>query len=200
MNQCTHCKQQLNMIDFNIHHKHKLTQKIYYKSYCKACEKKRKHIYYKKNKNHIIAKTHQWQMNNPKRTKEIYRNKERRRRKTIHGKLHIMMTGGIYRSLNGNKNSISWTHYVDYTIDELKEHLELYFDDKMTWDNYGSYWEVDHIIPKASFNITSPYCKDFKMCWFLLNLQPLSKKENRSKGDRLFDGSLGRHKLVKDIV
>lgn len=29
----------------------------------------------------------------------------------------------------------------------IKSLFELKFDDKMNWDNYGIYWEVDHLLP-----------------------------------------------------
>ena len=68
----------------------------------------------------------------------------------------------------------------------------------MNWDNYGQ-WYIDHIIPKAAFNITSPYCDDFKKCWALDNLQPLWAENNIKKSDIMPDGSSARF-LVKDIV
>ena len=46
----------------------------------------------------------------------------------------------------------------------------------MNWDNYGSYWEIDHIKPLSkggSFHYT--------------NTQPLTVKENRRKGAKYLD-------------
>ena len=44
----------------------------------------------------------------------------------------------------------------------------------MTWDNYGSYWEIDHLKPlskNGSFDYT--------------NTRPLSVTENRKKYNKL---------------
>ena len=52
----------------------------------------------------------------------------------------------------------------------------------MDWNNYGRVWEIDHKKPIASFNINSYEDEDFKECWSLSNLRPLSSHENRSRG------------------
>lgn len=65
------------------------------------------------------------------------------------------------------------------TYQDLIKHIEKQFDDKMTWDNYGSYWHIDHIRPKCSFK-----GNEFKECWALSNLQPLEAIENFRKSGR----------------
>jgi len=102
-------------------------------------------------------------------------------------KLDKNMSNGIRNSLKkrgSSKGGSSWLDYVDYTLEQLAQHLEKQFDDKMTWENQGSYWHIDHIISKATFNYTSPYDEEFKKCWALSNLQPLEKLDNMSKGKK----------------
>ena len=58
---------------------------------------------------------------------------------------------------------------------------------KSTWDDNDSAtwtWQIDHIIPHSAFNYISMDCEDFKQCWALCNLRPLSAKENIKKGNR----------------
>lgn len=86
-------------------------------------------------------------------------------------------------SLQGSRKSRSWQDLVEYSLDELKIHLEANFLQGMTWDNYGD-WHIDHIKPISSFNITSVDCEDFKQCWTLNNLQPLWKVDNLKKGNK----------------
>jgi len=98
--------------------------------------------------------------------------------------------------------------YLDYTIDELKVHLEAQFSlpenlDKdgniwMSWKNHGNYnkhtwndndpstwtWQIDHIVPQADFNFISMEDPEFKKCWALNNLRPLSAKQNIKEGAR----------------
>ena len=49
----------------------------------------------------------------------------------------------------------------------------------MNWDNYGSYWSIDHIIPVCKFDLTN---ENEKMrCWNWTNMMPVSIIFNSSK-------------------
>ena len=72
--------------------------------------------------------------------------------------------------------------HLPYTPLELKEHIESQFDEHMSWDNYGDYWQLDHITPQAALIYDSLKHPNFQKCWALDNLQPLAKHENASKG------------------
>ena len=86
-------------------------------------------------------------------------------------------------SLNGATKSKSWELLVDFSYEQLKEHLEELFTSGMCWDNYGE-WHIDHIRPLSSFNIQSDDCVEFKECWSLSNLQPLWAADNLKKGNK----------------
>ncbi len=68
------------------------------------------------------------------------------------------------------------------TIAELKEYLESQFRDGMSWDNYGVVWEIDHVRPLSSFDLTQ-HDQAAQACHYT-NLQPLLIAENRSKHDK----------------
>lgn len=74
---------------------------------------------------------------------------------------------------------------LPYTAEQLVEHLESQFDDKMTWDNYGTYWHVDHIYPQSKLPFDSLDHPNFLKCWALENLRPLEAKENIMKSDKV---------------
>jgi hypothetical protein len=70
-------------------------------------------------------------------------------------------------------------NYVGCNIQYLKEWFEYNFTDEMNWDNYGSLWSIDHIIPVCKFNLES---EDEKyLCWNWTNLVPVTVKYNSSK-------------------
>lgn len=100
-------------------------------------------------------------------------------------KLNRNMRRSVIRFLQkGVKASRSWRSLTGFTSDELMAHLEKQFRDGMTWDNYGSYWHLDHIKPVASFVFSVPEDAGFKKCWALSNLQPLQAVENHKKGSK----------------
>ena len=49
----------------------------------------------------------------------------------------------------------------------------------MTWENHGEVWEIDHINPCASFDLTD--IKQQKQCFHYTNLQPLFKTTEIAK-------------------
>jgi len=107
------------------------------------------------------------------------------KRETDHRfKIDANISSRISTSLKGSKNGIGWEKLVGYTKDDLIKHLEKQFDKNMSWDNYGSYWHVDHNIPLSWFRYNSSKDKSFKVCWGLTNLQPLTATENIKKGNR----------------
>jgi hypothetical protein len=90
--------------------------------------------------------------------------------------IQIAVRKGMKRIIKHSK----YFEYLDFTMEELRTHLEKQFDDWMNWDNHGL-WHIDHIRPVASFDFTSMEDEDFKKCWALENLQPLKDTENMRK-------------------
>jgi hypothetical protein len=84
------------------------------------------------------------------------------------------------------KNAKKQNHSVELigcSFLSLKNWLEYQFDSKMNWDNYGSYWEIDHVIPCNSYDMTIP--EEQYECFNWRNLRPLYKIKNRSKNDKI---------------
>lgn len=75
--------------------------------------------------------------------------------------------------------------HLPYSPSEFRAHIEAQFDRTMTWNNYGTYWHIDHIRPVSFFNFEGPNCGSFVECWALTNLRPLEAKANLSKGSKV---------------
>ena len=173
--QCSKCKKEKDIIDF---YKDKRTKSGSY-SACKSC-----HLAIKKT---INAKKSQrnWRIKNKEYVKKCAnRYFIKRRKNDVKFHLDTNMGSVISYCLKGKKGWRKWGELVGYRVEDLIEHLEKQFNDKMSWDNYGNYWEIDHRTPKSWFKYKTAEDQEFKKCWALENLQPLEKVMNRSKNNR----------------
>lgn len=99
--------------------------------------------------------------------------------------------------VGASKNG-SITTFLPSSIEDLKKHLESLFEPWMNWNNWGKYdpktwddndqstwkWQMDHIIPQSKLPYFSMEDENFKKCWALSNLRPLSAKQNVLEGNR----------------
>jgi len=143
-------------------------------------------VYRKQYRKNNIEKQKQYRQINKVKLKKYHNEymKERKKNDPVF-KLRGNCSKLIYYALKGAKSRKSILQYLPYSIEELKQHLEGQFDGKMTWENYGSYWHMDHIIPQSFLPFTSMEDDNFKKCWALNNLQPLEKIANIKKGNKL---------------
>jgi hypothetical protein len=68
-------------------------------------------------------------------------------------------------------------------IEQLRSHLESQFKKGMTWNNHGSHWHIDHIIPMSHFDLTKE--SQLLAASHYTNMQPMWAAENFSKSDTL---------------
>ena len=158
-------------------------------------------IYREKNKDKELARQKEYYaLNTDKiilRQKEYFSKPEvrSRRNKTemekdktnVQFRLEKRISHSIRESLKINdltKSKAKWQSIIGYSTLQLKEHLEKLFDEKMSWQNYGSYWHISHIKPKSWFVYDSINHPEFKSYWSLENIRPLEAKENIRKGNR----------------
>jgi hypothetical protein len=153
--------------------------------YCSECMRKEKKQYYSGNKEEHNARTSKWHKENRDRHNKLM-------------KSHYHSNKDYYRQWNQNKmdtdplfrlrhainalinhhlkegKSQSSIDYLGCTIQEYKEYLEPMFTPEMNWENYGSYWEIDHIYPLAKGG-----------SFYYTNTQPLTITDNRVKSDNI---------------
>lgn len=76
----------------------------------------------------------------------------------------------------------SKTHQIlGCTFEEFKTHIESQFDENMTWENYGKYWQIDHIYPISKFESEEHLLSLNSYS----NLRPLESSENNKKKNKI---------------
>ena len=177
-------------------------QKDGYHYVCKECHKtykeqnkdiiKEKHrIWLNNNKEYISEYNKQYNQNNPEK-KKYYTDrwwennpnyhKEWKRKKystDIYYRIKDNLRSRFYNAVINQFKIQSVIDLLGCSIDELKQHLELQFKPEMNWGNHGEVWEIDHIKPCSSFDLTD--IEQQKQCFHYTNLQPLFKTSGIAK-------------------
>lgn len=137
----------------------------------------------------------------PKRQEWKEKNKEKIRKRTNEYMKNFMKTNPNYKLYHSLQRSLlrflgktGYTkrirNYVNYTPDDLRQHLESKFQEGMNWENHGKYgWHIDHIMPASSFSFYDDNgiinVEAVKKCLSLDNLQPLWWRDNLVKSNKI---------------
>lgn len=103
---------------------------------------------------------------------------QRQKAKRSNSYIARLLRSRIWRVVNGLKSAPTLT-LLGCSLEHLRKHLEQQFQPGMTWANMGSYWEIDHIRPCASFDLRR--ADEQRRCFHFSNLQPLTVGQNRRK-------------------
>lgn len=142
----------------------------------------RKHRYYTINKVKITERMRKYRVANKERLAEYNRNYEKGKRLSDNSyRLRSVTRSRQKKALKKVIDSKSTIRDMGCTAQEACSHLESLFDENMTWENWGSYWQLDHIFPLAKANMKDRV--EYLAVWNWRNLQPLMVEENRLKSD-----------------
>lgn len=128
----------------------------------------------------VRERNRRWEERNPDGRRAVYKRYYRSRKDDPMFALNYRMRHGIWRSVKEHKKGQPWEGFVEYTVDELRTHLERQFLPGMGWHNMGK-WHIDHVIPLKLHKFGSPEDPDFKAAWSLSNLRPLWAEDNLRK-------------------
>lgn len=73
--------------------------------------------------------------------------------------------------------------YLGCSMAEARRHIERQFKRGMRWENHGTVWHIDHIVPLSRFDLTDR--TQMLRANHFTNLQPMLAKENLQKGNRI---------------
>jgi len=166
---CTKCKIEKEEEEF---YKKKLKNGVARNTRCKKCLA----VIGKKYKDFNREKRKEYQKKYfQENKKKIYNYKKGYFQNNPEVKLTNSMRKKVANELNKGFRFMSSTmKYLGCNFNEYSEYLENQFDKNMSWENYGEYWEIDHIIPLSKGG-----------SFYYTNTQPLTVEENRKKKDRL---------------
>jgi hypothetical protein len=114
-----------------------------------------------------------------KKTGQNKAHNKRKRKTDPQWKLKTILRGRLLDALKRHTSGgkVNKTHsaisLLGCSIEEFKLYLEKQFLPEMTWENHGNIWEIDHIKPCSSFDLTN--IKQQELCFHYTNQQPLFK-------------------------
>ncbi len=71
--------------------------------------------------------------------------------------------------------------YFGLDAQSLRKWFEIQFSDDLNWDNFGTNWQFDHIVPATYFDYSNE--EDLKLCWSFINMGVERIEQNKSRGN-----------------
>jgi hypothetical protein len=210
---CYKCKLELELTNFGnlksskdgYRYDCKQCRKIYRENN-KDIIKIKQHEYYCNNKEELLNKNKEYRINNftiinnqrkeyrnrpeiKEHIKEKYKKylpirkeKIKNLRKTnLNFRISEILRSKVHKMIKSKRTS--YQNIIGCDIETLKKWIEFRFDENMNWNNLGTYWQIDHILPINSFNFVNE--NEQNICFHWTNLQPLKSDINRMKSDKL---------------
>jgi hypothetical protein len=183
MKTCGNCKEEKDINEFRTI-KEKRTKNVseYLCSICKLCERNRALEKYHNNKEKYQEYSKQYKIDNKDKINETRRKYTKEKMKVIEERLKRNMKTLLCIKLKKTQNS---SVYFGETIKNIKKWIEFNFNIFMNWENYGSYWEIDHSLPVNCFNMLDNNDTNICFCW--MNLMPLEKNINSKKSNKIIN-------------
>ena len=180
---CGECKIDKDTSQYRII-KEKRTKNIsqYLCSKCKECEKKRSLLNYYNNKEKYDSYNRKYKKENNEKINETRRKYTRKKMEIPEERFKRNLKTLLCIKLKNNKKDKS-VFYLGENIENIKKWIEFNWNDCMNWENYGTYWEIDHSLPINCFDMKND--EDTKICFSWMNLMPLEKCVNLRKSKKI---------------
>lgn len=172
-------------------------------TFCKDCANRYAKAYREKHHDELLRKNKEWYSQYGKDWNKTYKqnNKEEIRNNEYvryHSdndyRMRKVLRTRLYKTIKGDKTSKSMITYIGITIEEFRKWIEYQLTEEFSWDNYGSQWEIDHVYPCSSFDLTIEANK--RICFNWKNMRPLSKRANSVKTNKILDEDIAEHNAI----
>ena len=171
----------------------KINEVLKTSSYCKSCRAKNSRLWRLKNKDKVKQQNQKYYNDKGgKEKKVIYdkinlekiRIKERERYYSdMNFRLKKILRTRLNKVINGKRKDNTSIELLGCNLEYFKSWLEYQFTENMSWDNYGTFWNIDHVKPCSSFDFF--IIDEQKRCFNWTNTRPLKKCENESKNNKV---------------
>ncbi len=104
-----------------------------------------------------------------------------RRRVDENYRLRQLLSSKLNRAIRRAQRGGSFIKDLGCSIEFLKAYIEAKFAAGMSWENWGVIWQIDHIRPCRSFDLTVR-AQYLQACHYT-NLQPLTLAAHKVKTD-----------------
>jgi hypothetical protein len=183
---CSQCGKEKTIGDFDINRRK-----------CHDCEKAYGRKY---NKEHSEVRT-KWQEENKEHFAELQASWYQKNKPKVNAKYNKRCREDQCfnirrmlrkRLLNCIKKIKSTEDYTGTKFENVAKWLEYNFTDEMTWENHGTVWDIDHVVPISKWDLNN--CEHVDMCFNWKNLSPLECPKNRHvKRDKIDSTQLEAH-------
>ena len=178
---CSDCKHQNQLKRCK---EYKINNKQYVSEYNNNWKYEHKDVISEYNKEYNIK--------NRKNIQERQTNQHRERRKIdMKYKMSIVITNRLKKFYNGKPNI---KDLIGISISRFVEWIEYNFKSDMNWENHGTVWHLDHVIPCEWFDLTTE--KDRKVCFHWSNVRPLDKNKNMIRKATCTQKELINHEIL----
>jgi len=156
---------------------------------CTICENKQRKDRYNKNHDNELSRRREYKDQNPTKIKEQKKEYKQTEKYKVYTKAYVKNkyeNDANYREIKMYrrklnkfiKNELITFSEIDCSYENLKKWLEFNFDNNMSWNNYGTYWNIDHTLPLTEI-------REDLISW--KNLFPMEKEENSKKNNKIID-------------
>jgi len=154
---------------------------------CGECEKQRLYKWREENPDKFkeVCKRYREKAESKEKRNEylrkVYEDSAVKVRTQYVNRIRALLKGSLTKPLG--KGKVKYEALLGCEFTTLQKWLEYNFKEGMTWDNYGTYWHIDHTTPCASFDFANE--SNLRMCFHWSNLNPLEATENLKKSDKI---------------